>query len=66
MASKADSSLLISIIDTFSVKQASQKKSLIYKHSCELNKGEVIYNLKKRKYTYCKYCIYGVILIINL
>jgi len=66
MASKADSSLLISIINTSSTKQASQKISPIYKHSRELDKGEPIYNLKKRKYIYYKYCIYGAISTTNL
>ena len=66
MASKADFSLLISIINTSSTKQASQKRSPIYKHSRELDKGELIYNLKKRKYIYYKYCMYGTILITNL
>ena len=66
MAFKADSSLLISIIDTSSTKQASQKRSLIYKHSCKLDEGEPIYNLKNRKYIYYKYCTYGIILTTNL
>ena len=66
MASKADSSLLTSTIDTSSIKQASQKRSLIHEHSCELDKGEPIYNLKNRKYIYCKYCMYGIILTTNL
>ena len=66
MASKADSSLFTSTINTSSIKQASQKRSLIYKHSRKLNKGELIYNLKKRKYIYCKYCTYSTILTANL
>ena len=66
MASKADPSLLISIINTSSTKQASQKKSLIYKHSRKLDKGELIYNSKKRKYIYCKYYTYGIISTTNL
>jgi len=66
MASEADSSLLISIINTSSVKQASQKRSPIYKHSREPDKGEPIYDLKKRKYIYYKYCTYGAILTTNL
>ena len=65
MASKADSSLLTSIINTSSTKQASQKRSLTHKYSREPD-GELIYDLKKRKYIYCKYYTYGVILITNL
>ena len=66
MASEADSSLLISTINIFSTKQASQKRFLIYKYSRKLNKGELIYDLKNWKYIYCKYCMYGVILTTNL
>ena len=66
MASKADSSLLTSTIDTFSTKQASQKRSPIYEHSRELDKGEPIYDSKNWKYIYCKYCMYGAILTTNL
>ena len=66
MASEADSSLLTSIIDTSSTKQASQKRFLIYKHSCKLDKGEPIYDLKNWKYIYCKYCMYGAISTTNL
>ena len=66
MAFKADSFLFISIIDTFSIKQVSRKRSPIYKYSCELDKEELIYSLKKWKYIYCKYYTYNIILITNL
>ena len=66
MAFEADSSLFTSIINTFSTKQASQKRSPIHKHSRKLDKGEPIYDLKNQKYIYCKYCMYGAISITNL
>ena len=66
MASKADSSLLTSTINTSSTKQVSLKRSLIHKHSHKLNKGEPIYNSKKRKYIYYKYCMYSIISTTNL
>ena len=69
MASEADSSLLTStlnLINTSSTKEAGQKRSLIYKYSCELDESELISNSKKRKYIYCKYCTYGAISTTNL
>ena len=56
----------LGIINTSSTKLASWKRSPIYKYPYKLGKEGLIYNLKKQKYIYYKYCIYGIILTTNL